>query len=244
MPTVVGHRGAAAHAPENTIEGIRVAAAQGVTAVEVDVKLTKDGHPVLMHDERVDRTTNGTGAVTEHTLAELKQLDAGGWFGPKFAGARVPDLGEVLGVCAELDLAVNVEIKPAPGTEAQTIQSAIKAIHQRWPENGLYLILSSFSNNVLTAAARQAPSIPRAAIFRQGQLETWLAKATASACVAIHVRQDRLTARRVAGIKDAGFFCGAFTVNNVEVAQRFLTMGVDYVFSDRPAEIAAHLVDG
>src|SRR4051794_34519268 len=104
LPKVIGHRGAKAYAPENTLAGIRTAAQQGARWVEVDVKLTRDGVPILMHDDTVDRTTNGKGAAATLDFAELRRLDAGAWFGPAFAGERIPTLEEALALVFDLDL--------------------------------------------------------------------------------------------------------------------------------------------
>lgn len=89
---VVGHRGTTKFAPENTIPAFEIAIEYGADLIEMDIRETKDGELVIMHDETVDRTTNGTGKVAEHTLKEIKELDAGSWFSPEFEGVRVPTL--------------------------------------------------------------------------------------------------------------------------------------------------------
>ncbi|MCK4374153.1 MAG: glycerophosphodiester phosphodiesterase, partial [Candidatus Brocadiae bacterium] len=96
MVEVVGHRGAAGVEPENTLRGFRLAVELGADWTECDVHLTKDGRPVVMHDETVDRTTDGEGPVDSFSWAELRKLDAGGWFAGEYAGERVPGLEEVL----------------------------------------------------------------------------------------------------------------------------------------------------
>ena len=92
IPRVVGHRGAAGHAPENTLAGLRKAVELGATWVEFDVVLTGDGVPVLLHDDTLERTTNGRGSIAETALADVRSLDAGSWFSERFAGERVPTL--------------------------------------------------------------------------------------------------------------------------------------------------------
>src|SRR4029077_10733853 len=111
LPPVIGHPGAAAHAHENTLAGLRAARALGCGWVEFDVRLTGDGALVLCHDPRLDRTTDGKGWVSARTLTAIRQCDAGSWFAPSFAGERVPTLDEALVLAAELDLGANVEIK-------------------------------------------------------------------------------------------------------------------------------------
>src|SRR5262249_59307691 len=101
-PRVIAHRGAKATSPENTLASIRQAVAEGATWIEFDVKLTSDGHPILMHDPTLDRTTNGKGNVAETTLAAIRELDAGSWFGGRFAREKVPTLEEALEVMSGL----------------------------------------------------------------------------------------------------------------------------------------------
>lgn len=109
----IAHRGASAYAPENTFAAFDRALELNVSHVEMDVHLTRDGHIVVIHDDRVDRTTDGTGSVAERTLAELRALDAGSWFGAKFTGERIPTLDEVLQRYKDR-LYLHIEIKARP----------------------------------------------------------------------------------------------------------------------------------
>ena len=109
---MIGHRGAAGAAPENTLASIKKARELGATWIEFDVKLTKDSHAILFHDDRLERTTDGQGAVAATTLPEMRRLDAGSWFDAAFRGEPVPTFEQALALCAELGLGVNVEIKP------------------------------------------------------------------------------------------------------------------------------------
>jgi glycerophosphoryl diester phosphodiesterase len=113
-PLLCGHRGARAHAPENTLAGFALAAEMGAELIELDVRLTRDGALAVIHDSTVDRTTDGTGRVADLTWDQVQALDAGAWFGPAFAGQRVPCLGDVLGWArGRVYLAVEVKV-PAP----------------------------------------------------------------------------------------------------------------------------------
>src|SRR5262245_53621059 len=107
LPRVIGHRGAAAYAPENTLESIREAAHRGARWVEFDAKLTGDGAVILMHDDTLDRTTNSRGPVAQTSLADIARLDAGAWFGEPWRGARVPTLADTLALLVELDMQAN-----------------------------------------------------------------------------------------------------------------------------------------
>ena len=113
LPRIIGHRGVAAYAPENTLEGLHTAADMGVEWVEFDVKITKDHVPILFHDDTLERTTNGGDRpVAECTYDEIRALEAGSWFGESFAGIKIPTLEEALEVLIEHDLGLNLEIKP------------------------------------------------------------------------------------------------------------------------------------
>ncbi|WP_374620873.1 glycerophosphodiester phosphodiesterase [Devosia sp.] len=106
-----GHRGQSLSQPENTLEAFREGHALGGTSMEIDTVLTADGEIVVMHDMLVDRTTNGSGAVADLALADIRTLDAGAWFGPGYAGIRVPTLAETIALAHELDLLLEIEIK-------------------------------------------------------------------------------------------------------------------------------------
>ncbi len=128
LAPVVGHRGASAHAPENTLASLRRAWELGAAWVEFDVKLTRDGVPILMHDAKLKRTTNGSGLVASLDYAAIARLDAGAWFPGAFAGERIPTLDEAVALLQELGLAANVEIKPCPGREVETGRLVAQAL--------------------------------------------------------------------------------------------------------------------
>src|SRR5688572_19666401 len=125
LQQIVGHRGSRSDRPENTLASTWQAIAAGATAVEVDVRLTKDGQLVLRHDATLDKTTNGKGPIKDKTLAELQQLDAGSWFDPKFAGEKIPTLQQALIVCrGKID--VLLDLKESGEEYAQLVAAAIK----------------------------------------------------------------------------------------------------------------------
>ncbi|MGC2313902.1 MAG: glycerophosphodiester phosphodiesterase family protein, partial [Candidatus Acidiferrales bacterium] len=103
-PWVIGHRGAPAYAPENTMASFRRAVELGATFIETDLRLSHDAQFVAMHDATLDRTSNGRGLVRDFTLAQLRELDAGSWYGPKFAGEKIPTLEEILAFAREADV--------------------------------------------------------------------------------------------------------------------------------------------
>src|SRR6266567_6414063 len=158
LPAVIGHRGAAARAPENTLAGLRHAKALGCSWAEFDVRLTGDGALVLCHDPLLDRTTTGSGLVSAKSLAAVRECDAGSWFDPSFAGERVPTLDEGLLLAAELDLGANVEIKADRGREYATA-AAVAATAQRLRGRIPAVLVSSFLPSAIAAMRELAPEI-------------------------------------------------------------------------------------
>lgn len=233
LPPVIGHRGAAALAPENTLASFALAARQGAAMVEFDVRLTADGVPVVFHDDELSRTTDGRGRVAATSLAALKGLDAGGWFSAAFAGERVPTLAEVLELCLVSGMAVNMEIKPHAGAEAETAERALDLAGRIWPTDRPPPLISSFRVAALARAAEVAPHWPRGLLVERVPAD-WRARAEALGCVAIHAAHRGLSARRVADMAREGLAVLAYTVNDPDRAKALWNWGVDAVFSDCP----------
>ena len=237
VSTVIGHRGAAGHAPENTLASLEKAAGLGVRWVEFDTKLTADGHVVLFHDHTLERTTGGHGAVAETTLADLRALDAGSWFDGgsqgAYAGERVPTLKEAMETLARLDLGAVVEIKPSPGRERETGLAVAGVLAAGWPETLPAPLIASFDETALGAALDAAPRIPRALnVFKISRGCGQRTKALR--CQAVHCLEKNLTVKLVRTLKNAGLAVRAFTVNDPVRAVTLWRWGVDGVFSDYP----------
>jgi glycerophosphoryl diester phosphodiesterase len=124
---IVGHRGSCVDRPENTLASFRRAIEAGATTVEVDVRTTSDGYLVVLHDATLDRTTDGTGPVGDHTLEELRRFDAGGWFDPRYRGERVPTLDEVLALCRFHGVEILLDLKEEGETYARSVAAAVRA---------------------------------------------------------------------------------------------------------------------
>ena len=231
LPRLIGHRGAAAAAPENTLAGFREARRQGALWVEFDAKLSADGAVVLMHDEKLERTTDGAGLVREASLAALKRLDAGGWFAPAFAGERVPTLDEAMACLAELGLRCNLEIKPCPGREAETAERIVAEL-RRLPQ-GPPPLLSSFSPAALRAAAAAGPEFPRAVLLEERR-SGWLALALELGAVSVNIAKEAATAEWIAEMKRAHLQVLVYTVNDPARAASLLALGADGLFTDAP----------
>lgn len=237
-PRVIGHRGAASHAPENTLAGIRKAAALGVRMIEVDAKLTADNMPILMHDDALDRTTSGSGPVRQVSLKTVRTLDAGAWFGSGFAGEPVPTLAEALDLCLSLGLAMNIEIKPCKGRERETAEASLVVAREIWPADRPPPLVSSFAPDAVAVALDVAPDWPRSLLFDRMPKDLQAAIEMLKPAT-LNTSHKRLSARIVTRLKATGLPLLAYTVNDPSRAEALFAMGVDGVFSDVPDAILA-----
>jgi glycerophosphoryl diester phosphodiesterase len=233
---VIAHRGASLYAPENTLAAFDLAADQGAEAIECDAKLTRDGAVVLMHDDTVNRTSSGRGAVRRFDLKAIRALDAGSWFDPRFKGERVPTLEEAVRLWARRGLLPQIEIKPCPGRAAETGAAVARAAAKLWPRHLPRPLLSSFVMLSLQAAREAAPGLPRA--WLTGRLPAdWRRRAERLGCVALHCNHKHLIETAARRVKDAGLALRCYTVNDPERAKRLFDWGVDAVFTDCPDRI-------
>ena len=241
---LIGHRGAAALAPENTLAGIARAAAAGVDMVELDVKLTADGVPILMHDDDLRRTTGHAGRVAETPFARLRRLDAGGWFGPGFDGEAVPTLADALSLLFSLGLTANLELKPCPGRAAETALRVVDTVQALWPAERPPPLVSSFSAEALSAVRAAGPDLPIAVLVDaedDGPARDWAVLAARLGAAAVNVAAPLLLARGVARYRIAGMAVIAWTVNDPGIGRRLFAEGVDALITDDPPRLAAAL---
>ncbi|MEW5822068.1 MAG: glycerophosphodiester phosphodiesterase family protein, partial [Cyanobacteriota bacterium] len=135
-PLIIAHRGFSAQAPENTIAAFDAAIKSGVPFIELDVTLTKDGELIIIHDDTLDRTTNGKGLVSEFTLEELKKLDAGEWFCREFKGEQLPTLSEVLDRYGN-KIAINIEIKSQNDPDTPIVDKVVEMVKNKKLESAV-----------------------------------------------------------------------------------------------------------
>lgn len=233
LPRVIGHRGAAAFAPENSLEGIREAARRGASWVEVDAKLTADGVVVLMHDDSLDRTTNGRGEVAKTNYRDISGLDAGSWFGPDWRQVRVPRMSDALALLCDLDMHVNIEIKPCRGRESETARAVVDIVDRHWPITRDRPLLSSFSRESLSAAAAADGAIPRGLLIWEYAAD-WADAAEDLGCVTVHCADQHLTPAWAGDIQRGGYGLAVYTVNDRVRAKELAGWGVQCFITDRP----------
>lgn len=238
FPRIVAHRAGGSVAPENTLVGLRAAAGLGFAGVEIDARLAACGSAVLMHDPTVDRTTDGSGPVSDFTADELRRLDAGVWFGNEYGGEHVPTLDAAAVLCQATGVWVNIEIKPDAGDDTEAGQVIAREVRRLWPDASPAPLLSSFSEEVLAAALDAAPDIPRALIVGEPPA-AWRECVVRLKCKALHVDQRHVTPELVADVHSAGLAIAAYTVNDPGRALVLFEWGVDAVFTDELRDIRA-----
>lgn len=227
LPACIAHRCGGSEAPENTLAGLRAAARLGFRAVEFDVMLSADGTPVLIHDETLERTTNGRGRVCDTPDAVLLALDAG-------HGERVPTLAEAAALCRRLGLQANIEIKPATGHEARTGEVVGRFVAGNWndADPATAPLFSSFSVEALAAARRVAPTVRRGLLFEALPAD-WPAQMRALDAVSLHCDADLLDDGTLAAVAAAGTPVYCYTVNDPARARALFSHGAAGIFTDR-----------
>lgn len=233
-PRWIAHRGAGQQAPENTLASFREGARHGYRMFECDAKLSADGVVFLLHDDTLERTSNGHGLGGDLPWTALSRLDAGHWHSPRFAGEPLPTLEAVARFCLANGHLLNIEIKPTPGLEAETGRAVAHEAARLWasqPE-ATPPLLTSFAPTALQGAREATPTLPRGLL-----LETlwsgWLDAALALGCVAVICDQDLWNAHNLAQVRQAGLRTLAYTVNEEASAQRLLALGIDGLITDR-----------
>jgi len=236
-PLVFGHRGASHAAPQNTLAAFRKAVAVGADGIELDVHLSRDGVPVVIHNDSVDATTDGTGLVREMTLAQLKALDAGVRFDAQFVGERIPTLEEVL---AEVGarLLTNIELKAGHSTG---LESAVVDVVKRMGMEAR-VWFSSFKPYALYKVRTFAPEIPCGLLYGPLNLGSW-ALAPVTPYEALHPYMALVSERFVQWVHRRGLRVFTWTLDDPDVARRFAEWGVDGIITNEPENILAALAN-
>jgi glycerophosphoryl diester phosphodiesterase len=228
---VAAHRGGGILAPENTLAALLTGAFYGHTLVEFDVKLSKDNKVFLLHDDTLDRTSNGWGAVDQLTYADIASYDAGSWFAPQFCKEYIPTLHEVSSCCITHNLSANIEIKPTRGRETETGRLVALEAQKLW-YYAVPPLFSSYSYCALKAAKEAVPEFPRGLLFDQVP-DYWETLAAELGCLSLHINHHYLTKSLAHQIKAAGYALFVFTVNDVAEAKKLRHWGADCICTNQ-----------
>lgn len=231
---VIAHRGASSYAPENTLAAFDLALQMGVRQIELDVHSSRDDHIVVIHDDTVDRTTNGSGLVASQTLAELRQLDAGAWFGATFAGERIPTFEEVL-ARYQGRVHLHVELKGHTPSLAQRTAELIR-------QHGMVgqVTITSFQQVRLEEIRTAAPELPSGWLVGDVS-DAVIAQARAMEVAQLCPRANTVTPELVRRLHAEGFVVRAWGVTTEELMQQVVQAGVDGMTVNFPDKLIAYL---
>ncbi len=227
FPRLCAHRGLSRACPENTLPAFAAAMAAGAHEIEFDLRTSRDGVPVVCHDESVDRTTNGAGKVADLTWEEISRLDAGVRFGAAWEGIRVPRFEEVLELTDGL-VGLNIHIGGI-GPDGETIRRVCDLLTERGLMESAYLALGSESS--LRIAREYAPEAPRACLARQDDPAESIAIANRYACKRIQFSRQ-VTAEQIAQAHQAGLVCNLFWSDEPEDARNYVRNGIDVILTN------------
>ncbi|MBI4641236.1 MAG: hypothetical protein HY731_11110 [Candidatus Tectomicrobia bacterium] len=238
MPTTsfinIAHRGASSYAPENTFAAYDLAIEMGITHIELDVQFTSNGHIVVIHDETIDRTTNGSGPVTGHTLAQLRTLDAGAWFGARFAGERIRTFGEVL-ERYKGRLHIHTEIKGRAENLSQRTADLVRGY-------GMVdaVTITSFQKIRLEEVRAYAPELPAGWLVGEVN-DSLIAQSLEMGLTQICPRADTVTPELVFHLHSKGFIVRAWGVANEALMRQVVDAGADGMTINFPDKLTEYL---
>jgi glycerophosphoryl diester phosphodiesterase len=232
LPLWVAHRGAGRLAPENTLAAFRLGAAHGYRAFECDVKLSADDVPFLLHDATLERTTSGRGVAGELDWSALSRIDAGTWHSRAYAGEPLPSLQALAAYLRANAFALDLEIKPTPGTDHHTGQVVGREAARLWAgADAPPLLFSSFRPEALAGARESAPHIPRALLL-DTLWPSWLDVAQQLGCSAVITNYNVMSAQALGQIHGAAMRGLVYTVNDPAPAAWLQSIGIDGIITD------------
>ncbi len=260
LPLIFGHRGASAYAPENTLAAFDRAFELGADGIELDVTLTKDGIPIVIHDDTVNRTSDGQGRVSEMTLSEIQRLDAGKWFDAKYRGERIPTLAQAL-TSIPAGKFVNIELKtlalrpwPANATRLSRLEFAkisAQMLLRMWEPPHLeqavvrviketksadHVIISSFNPIALYRVMKLNPSLPRGLLYFK-ELPIFLGRGWLRVLArpqALHPRNTTITEKFARWAHARGYRINTWTVDDADETRRLVALGVNGIITNKP----------
>ncbi len=238
-PLVIAHRGASMYAPENTIAAFDLAVEMGADAVELDTMLTADGTPIVIHDQSLERTTNGSGSVASKSIEEIQLLDAGSTFDARFVGEKVPTLEEVFAAVGTKIL-INVELKNYASPFDRLPETVVALVMKKGLSDRV--LLSSFNPIALIKAQRASEEIRRAALIGGGPKIVRGVIEVITNYFALHPEVSLVNQGMIDKHHSAGNKVNAWTVNEESVMMKLLSMGVDGLITDTP-DVAIKVIE-
>jgi glycerophosphoryl diester phosphodiesterase len=234
-PQIIAHRGGSLEAPENTLAAFRHAILVGAKSVELDVQLSSDGEMVVIHDDTLDRTTDGSGAVGSHTFAQLRQLDAGSHFSPQYKGEQIPTLREVVELCAEAGVGVVIELK-SPHLYPGLVEKVAAFLAEMSLRGARDLWCISFDHDAIRSLRTLDANVPLGYLFEWNEPRFVFPDSTVQAFCPYY-KTALAHPDQVARAHDLGKGVLVYTVDDEEEIHLLTSIGVDGMVTDRPEAI-------
>ena len=239
LPKLIGHRGVKDLCPENTLESIAMALELGLTLVEIDVKISKDNLPILLHDDTLDRTTNGSGLVIDYNYENIKKLDAGKFFYKKNTNIFVPKLEDTLNLCINNNVNLNIELKPNKNFEKENtlqIYKLTKNIHQ------IDIFFSSFDMNSILEISKLYPQSFRSFLlddFKEYNIDDLINLSINNDLKICGLNIDLVSTDIIKKIKESNMSITVYSDKNINLskANEIFSLGVDSIFIDNPRDL-------
>lgn len=231
-PAFIAHRGGGRLAPENTLAAVRTGVSHGYRMAEYDAKLSQDGVIFLLHDDQIDRTSNGQGLASQLNWNALSQYDFGSWHGADFAGEPAPTLMSIARYTQAHGIHSNIEIKPTTGHETETGLAVARAVARLWAGAALPPLLSSFSETALESARTAAPELPRTLLIEGPVPADWRTRQIGLGCIGLNIDTEYTDQALVRDILDQGATLAVWTVNDTDRARELLGWGCQAIFTD------------
>jgi glycerophosphoryl diester phosphodiesterase len=231
-PILIAHRGGSLEAPENTLAAFRHAIGLGMRFVELDVQMSSDGELMVIHDETLDRTTDGAGAVGDYTFEELRQLDAGSWFAPEYAGERIPTLREVLELCVPEGIGVVIELK-SPDLYEGMEEKVAALVGEMWLRGAENIWCISFDHAAIRRMRKLDATLPLGYLYEWNE-ESFISPDDTVQAVCPYFRTALTYPEQVAEAHRLGKFVFVYTVDEAEDVRLLVEAGIDGMVSDRP----------
>ncbi|MHA2500460.1 MAG: glycerophosphodiester phosphodiesterase [Candidatus Hodarchaeales archaeon] len=231
MVLVIAHRGASGWAPENTLPAFQKAAELEADMIEFDIQLSADRHIVVIHDKTVDRTTNGTGRVAEKSFAELRQLDAGAWFAPNFAGTRIPTLREVLSTISD-SIQLNIELKHFD-LESNFFEQDVAAIVTEFDLLHRAIFAARHPKSI-TRLKELIPGIDCVLLQKERTEDEYVEALLRLNLKVAQIRRRSMNQAFINRLHEHKILINLFYADEAEEMRNFITMGIDGILTNYP----------
>ena len=239
LPKLIGHRGVKDLCPENTLESILKAFDLGLSFVEIDVKISKDRVPILLHDDTLDRTTNGSGLAIDYDYENIKKLDAGKFFYKENTNIFVPKLEDILSLCTNYNGNLNIELKPNKNFEKESVYQIYKIIKNI---NQIDIFFSSFDMISILEISKLYPQSIRSFLlddFKEYNIDDLISISINHDLKICGLNIDLVTADIIKKIKESNMAITVYSDKNINLssANDIFSIGVDSIFVDNPLDL-------